>query len=282
MDIHNQTLKSIQKFSQLLTQELIRVFLPITQAEYTHNILHEAMCYNIFNSGKCIRPFLVNASAKIFNVDITRILPVSAIIEIIHIYSLIHDDLPSMDNAITRRGKESCHKKFGEHVAILTGDALLTLAFELISNLSESNYIKCKMVKVISHACGYQGMISGQFLDIISPITDLHIMQKMHELKTAKMFSAACELGAILGKGSKSETDSLINYGKSLGCAFQIKDDIQDMHQDHQANNIVNILGIKKSKEYMANLFDQSIEHLKTFSYQASLLSNLAKFIQNT
>ncbi|QXK91831.1 polyprenyl synthetase family protein [Neoehrlichia mikurensis] len=277
MNTHNETLKSIQYFSKLLNQELITILSPITKPE---NILHKAMCYTILNPGKYIRPFLVNASAKIFNVDIKRILPVSAIIEIIHIYSLIHDDLPSMDNASTRRGKKSCHKKFGEHVAILTGDALLTLAFELISDLRESNYIKCKMIKAVSQACGYQGMINGQLLDIVSPITDLCTIQKMHELKTSKMFSAACELGAILGKASKKETDYLINYGRTLGCAFQIKDDIKDIHQDHQLNNIVNIIGIEESENYMNDLFNQSIEYLKPFTHKANLLSNLVKFIQ--
>ncbi|AHC39342.1 polyprenyl synthetase family protein [Ehrlichia muris] len=249
--------------------------------EDNQDILLTSMRYSMFAPGKHIRPFLVNASAQIFNVNIERVLPVSAAVEIIHVYSLIHDDLPSIDNANIRRKQASSHKKFNEAIAILTGDALLTLAFEILSTIDELPSIRCCMIKALAKALGYQGMIQGQILDTETTAKDINDIQAIHMLKTAQFFAVACELGGILGNASNIELNALTSYGLNLGHAFQIKDDIADANQDKSKNNILNVLNNEDAKNYVSNLINRSTEHLTIFSHKAAILHSLARFIRN-
>ena len=249
--------------------------------ENNQDILMTSMRYSILSTGKHIRPFLVNATAQMFGVNVDRTLPVSAAVEIIHVYSLIHDDLPGMDNEEIRRGQASSHKKFNEAVAILTGDALLTLAFEILSTIDESSLIRCRIIKTLARAIGYQGMIQGQILDTETIAKDIHEIQNIHILKTARFFSAICELGGILGNASNTQLNALANYGLNIGHAFQIKDDIADTDQDKSKNNILNITNNKDAKNYASNLIDKSIEHLTIFSHKADILQSLAGLIRN-
>ncbi|WDM85028.1 polyprenyl synthetase family protein [Ehrlichia sp. JZT12] len=266
----------IKNYSSLLVNKLENI-LP----ENNQDILLTSMRYSIFAPGKHIRPFLINASAQIFNVNIERTLPISAAVEIIHVYSLIHDDLPGIDNEDIRRGQVSSHKKFSEAIAILTGDALLTLAFEILSTINESPFIRCRIIELLTKALGYRGMIQGQVLDTETIAQNIDEIKNIHMLKTAQLFAIACKLGGILGGSSDSELNSLFNYGLHLGYAFQIKDDIIDAEQDKSKNNILNILNNEDAKNYMNNLIDKSIEHLTIFSYKADTLHNLARFIKN-
>ncbi|AAZ68602.1 polyprenyl synthetase family protein [Ehrlichia canis] len=266
----------MKHYSSLLIQKL-ESMLP----ENNQDILLTSIRYSIFSPGKHIRPFLVNAVAQMFDVNVDRTLPVSAAVEIIHVYSLIHDDLPGMDNEEIRRGQASSHKKFNEAVAILTGDALLTLAFEILSTINESPLIRCRIIKTLAHAIGYQGMIQGQILDTETIAKDINEIQNIHVLKTAQFFSAICELGGILGNASNIQLNALANYGLNLGHAFQIKDDIADEDQDKSKNNILNIINNKDAKNYASNLIDKSIEHLTIFSHKADILHSLAGFIRN-
>ncbi|UOD98462.1 polyprenyl synthetase family protein [Ehrlichia ruminantium] len=267
----------MENYSRLFTKELYNI---LPKADHD-DILLASMKYSLFTPGKYIRPFLVNASAQIFNVNIDRTLPVSVAIELIHVYSLIHDDLPGMDNEDTRRGQLSSHKKFTEAIAILTGDALLTLAFEVLSTINESPYIRCRIIQVLTQAIGYQGMIKGQVLDTETIAKDINDIKTMHTLKTACLFSAACEVGGILGGASDTELNSLKNYGLNLGFAFQIKDDIADICKDISKNNILNILSKEDTENYIRSIVDKSIEYLAIFSNKANILNNLAEFIRN-
>ncbi|AHX04436.1 polyprenyl synthetase family protein [Ehrlichia japonica] len=266
----------IKHHSSLLIKKLESI-LP----ENNQDILLTSMRYSMFAPGKHIRPFLVNASAQIFNVNIDRILPVSAAVEIIHVYSLIHDDLPSIDNANIRREQASSHKKFNEAIAILTGDALLTLAFEILSTIDESPFIRCCMIKALAKALGYHGMIQGQILDTETTAKDINDIQAIHVLKTAQFFAVACELGGILGNASNIELNALTNYGLNLGHAFQIKDDVADADQDKSKNNILNVLNNEDAKNYASSLIDKSIEYLTIFSHKAAILHSLARVIRN-
>ena len=266
----------IKDYSSLLINTLENI-LP----ENKQDILLTAMRYSIFVPGKHIRPFLINASAQIFNVNIERTLPISVAVEMIHVYSLIHDDLPSIDNEDIRRGQASSHKKFNEAVAILTGDAFLTLAFEILSTINESPFIRCCIIELLTKALGYQGMIQGQILDTETTAKDINDIKNIHILKTAQFFAAACKLGGILGGSSETELNALFNYGLNLGYAFQIKDDIKDAEQEKSKNNILNIISNEEAKNHMNNLIDKSIEHLTIFSYKADTLRNLASFIKN-
>ncbi|MGN7618542.1 MAG: polyprenyl synthetase family protein [Ehrlichia sp.] len=266
----------MRDYSKLLTSALENII-----PESNQDVLLTSMRYSVFAPGKRIRPFLVNAAAQIFNVNIERTLPIGAAVEIMHVYSLIHDDLPGMDNEDTRRGQASSHKKFGEAVAILTGDALLTLAFEILSTINESPFIRCCMIELLTKALGYQGMIRGQVLDTETIAKNINDMKTIHMLKTAQFFAIACKLGGILGGSSETELNSLFNYGLNLGYAFQIKDDIIDANQDKSKNNILSVLNDKDAQNYMNSLIDESIKHLTIFSYKADALHSLARFIKN-
>ncbi|APR98139.1 polyprenyl synthetase family protein [Wolbachia endosymbiont of Folsomia candida] len=239
--------------------------------------LISAMRYMLLAPAKYIRPFLVIASSEIFNVQAEKVIPVAAAIEFIHTYSLIHDDLPCMDNSDTRRGQLSCHKKFDEATAILAGDALLTLAFEVLSSLNEDSTKCCAIIKVLSQAIGTNGMVGGQILDINNQHIDFDKIKKIHLMKTAKLFAASCEIGAIMGDATNEHRKALYNYGVNLGLIFQAKDDIEDYKQD-KANNLAGQSGVE---DYIDNLFAQALNNLSMLSgntdYLYTLLNQIKK-----
>ncbi len=242
------------------------------------NKLYSAMRYSVFAPAKHLRPFLAAASSWIFGVNTDKLMQVAAAIEFVHVYSLIHDDLPSMDNSDFRRGQLSCHKKFDEATAILAGDALLTLAFEVLSTAIESSDKCCRIIKTLSEAIGYNGMIGGQILDIDSNNDEIY---KIHLMKTAELFSAACKIGAIIGDASSDEYQALSSYGTKIGLAFQVKDDLADYLQNNEVNNIVHLLGLDNAKEYMSKLLAAAADHLNIFSGKAGYLYDLTKLIGN-
>jgi geranylgeranyl diphosphate synthase type II len=212
-------------------------------AEYKGE-LARSMKYSVFSGGKRFRPILVLATGECFGCDFETALPFACAIEFIHNYSLIHDDLPAMDNDDFRRGKPSCHKAFGEEVAILTGDALLTLAFEVLSKSSvkkQDHEIKCEVIKEISRSAGISGMIGGQYLDIKISREDLR-WKDYHSLvlkKTGRLISASVRTGALLGRASSDEIKAVSEYAENLGFAFQIRDDILDSYEDIQDGKMI-------------------------------------------
>ncbi|BET36741.1 MULTISPECIES: polyprenyl synthetase family protein [Wolbachia] len=247
------------------TKNLLVVEVNKLLPENSENKLISAMRYVLLAPAKHIRSFLVIASSSIFNIKVEKAITAAAAIEFIHAYSLIHDDLPCMDNSDTRRGQPSCHKKFGEATAVLAGDALLTLAFEVLSLLN------CEIIKVLSQAIGMKGMVGGQILDIGA---DFDKIKEIHLMKTAKLFAASCEIGAIIGGATDKEREALYNYGINLGLIFQAKDDIEDYEQD-KTNNLMSVLGKNEMENYIDSLFKQASDNLITLSGNTSDLYDL-------
>jgi farnesyl diphosphate synthase len=287
------------KMGNGITQELLQTansvnrrmlqLLPDIQSASQSQLLH-AMHYSAICKGKRIRPFLTIKVAELFSANPQTALDIACALEFIHIYSLIHDDLPAMDDDDFRRGELTCHKKFDEATAILAGDTLLTYSFELLSNqtLKLTPKIKCQLINIISKAIGYQGMAGGQMLDLEAKNQNLSEAQifQLHHLKTGKMLIAAVEIGAVLGNAKPKHQKALIKYGTAIGLAFQIRDDILDFEEekikprnkpDHAS--IVNLIGIEAANSQLQTLKTSAIFHLETFDNKADLLRELASFI---
>jgi len=222
------------------------------------SILFQAMRYSVLSGGKRFRPLLALSSGECFGVSIDIVLPFACAIELIHNYSLIHDDLPSMDNDDFRRGQPSCHRAYGENVAILAGNALLTLAFEVTAKAHLDGEFSLKKEQVItdlSHLAGAEGMIGGQFLDITLPSEKIS-EEKLYELilrKTGALIIASVKIGPVLAGASSSQIKAIEEYGKNIGIAFQIRDDILDSASDKcksklQQPNFVSLFGLEESK----------------------------------
>jgi len=240
-------------------------------------IIHEAMRYSVLNGGKRIRPILLMEAARVCGGRIRRALPLACAIELVHSYSLIHDDLPSMDDADFRRGKPSCHVKYGEALAILAGDSLLTLAFNLISRGKDKSKIG-QIIFEISKAIGSFGMIGGQVMDLKikdDKKVDLPTMEYINIHKTASLIAASTKVGALTANASDKEADALQKYGEYVGLAFQIVDDILDR------DGYVNIFGLKGSRDESQGLVETAKDSLKIFGEKADRLREIADFILN-
>jgi geranylgeranyl diphosphate synthase type II len=234
-----KTEEKIKTKKHLIERELKRIL-----GNYKGELVR-SMKYTVFSGGKRFRPILVLATGECFGVECERSLPFACAIELIHNYSLIHDDLPAMDNDDFRRGKPSCHKAFGEDVAILTGDALLTLAFEVLSGplvKKEKSDIKCEVIGEISRSAGISGMIEGQYLDIKLSTEEFN-WEDYHALalkKTGLLISASVRTGALIGRASLDEIKAVSEYAENIGFAFQVRDDILDSHEDIQDGKLIN------------------------------------------
>lgn len=258
--------------------------------------LYEAMRHGTLSGGKRLRPFLAVQSALLFNVDPSRARRVAAAIELVHCYSLIHDDLPAMDDAALRRGQPTVHRKFGEATAILAGDALLSLAFEILADPETHNdpHVRCELIRCLAEASGGHGMVGGQMLDLIAEHEefDLGTISRLQRMKTGKLMAFACEAGAILGKASEPHRRALRNYAYDLGLAFQVTDDILDVEADPQDTGkdtgkdeaagkatFVSALGKDAAKERAEMVVRQATMHLKLFGNRATVLEELADYV---
>ncbi len=267
-----------------------------TKTVLGENLVAKAMRYSTLSGGKRLRPFLVVETAKLFGVSGDSSLSAASAIEFIHTYSLMHDDLPELDNDDQRRGKPSCHKKFDEATALLAGDALLTLAFEILShpNLHPDSAVRSELVFCIARACGAKGMVGGQMTDMISEKKQLTIEQitRMQRQKTGELFAVSCEAGAILGKAPVSMRSALRGYAYDIGLAFQITDDLLDADTSAKSDNkkkrlrksvsketYVSSLGIKKAQLQASILVEQAIRHLSVFGKKAEILVELAEYV---
>ena len=239
--------------------------------------LFESMKYSLTSKGKRIRPIIMMAFYELCGGKSPEILKFALAIEMVHTYSLIHDDLPAMDNDTMRRGKPCNHVKFGEDIALLAGDALLTNAFELISSVNESEIESSKIVKaigILSQRAGAFGMVSGQAMDLqqdISKISKDDIL-KIYNLKTANLISASAEMGAAAADTNDAYLSAAKNYGKNVGLCFQIIDDILDK----ESENIQKFGGIKEAKDYALELSNQAKNSLEIFEGDSKFLSELA------
>jgi geranylgeranyl diphosphate synthase type II len=265
------------------------------------SILHEAMRYSVFSGGKRIRPILTIAAAETVGGKMSDALLTATAIEMIHTYSLVHDDLPSLDNEEYRRGRLCSHRKYGEAIAILVGDALLTLSFRLLmENFKLPSINKEKMVQVIDEiidAAGSLGMIGGQVADVMEKEEEDFTASNLyyiHTHKTGALIRVAVRAGAILGGANQTELDHLTQYGENLGLAFQIIDDILDVEiegldipKEHNENHIKvkltypAIYGLNKSKQIANELIDKAIANLADFSEKGIVLKEIAEYIRD-
>lgn len=268
----------------------------LPDTELAENDLYEAMRHGVLGGGKRLRPFLAVQSAFLFNVDSSRARRVAAALEFVHCYSLIHDDLPAMDDAALRRGHATVHKQYGESTAILAGDALLSLAFEVLADRethADPN-VRCHLVRELAIASGGHGMVGGQMLDLIGEKKEFDIgtISRMQRMKTGKLMAFACESGAILGRASDPQRRALRNYAYDLGLAFQVTDDILDVEADPQdtgkdsgkdeqagKSTFVSTLGKDAARDRAEMLVNQAIAHLKIFEGRATMLKALAEYV---
>ena len=263
--------------------------------------LFAAMRYSVFNGGKRLRPALCFAAADAIGSNTSstgNTAKVAAAVEAIHAYSLIHDDLPAMDDDDLRRGKPTCHIKFGEATAILAGDALQSLAFQQLTELYElPAAIQLELVSVLSRYAGCAGMVTGQAIDLAATGQALQLEQlkTMHSYKTGALIEASVLMGAIAtGSASQQQLDALKQFATAIGLAFQIQDDILDVESSteqlgkQQGSDVVNnkstytsILGLEQAREQAAELYQQSMSSLELFAERAEPLRQLASFIVN-
>lgn len=257
--------------------------------------LYQAMRHAAIGGGKRLRPLLVFATARLFGVDRNCMTRVGTALECIHVYSLIHDDLPAMDDDDVRRGKPTVHKAFDEATAILAGDCLHALAFEILADEAThaDPFVRVELVNALAHASGPAGMAGGQMMDLMAEKSsfDLPTVTRLQAMKTGALISCAVESGAILGRVSPEGRTGLRGYARDIGLAFQIADDILDaegdealvgkkLHKDGDAGKetFLSLLGMDRAREQARMLVDQAIEHLKTYGPEADLLRDIARY----
>ncbi|MCF8474129.1 MAG: polyprenyl synthetase family protein [Emcibacter sp.] len=258
----------------------------------------DAMTYALMAGGKRIRPFLVMESARIFGVGESSALRVAAAVECVHTYSLIHDDLPCMDDDDMRRGQPSVHKKFDEATAVLAGDALLTLAFEILADekTHADPRVRCELISYMAKALGVNGMVGGQMFDLLAENQELDKIRitRLQRMKTGALIVFSSEAGAILGKAEDKRRQAIKGYAHDVGLAFQITDDLLDEEGSSEEvgktvgkdatsgkATFVSLFGIDQTRIMATMLISQAIKHLDGFGKKAENLRNLAKFIIN-
>ena len=261
--------------------------------------INSAREYSLLSNGKRLRPILCIAAAETVGSHLEDdTLRAACAIEMIHTYSLIHDDLPAMDNDNLRRGQPTCHIKFDEATAILAGDALLTMAFEILSSVESADkdhtFNRLRVIQTIAIASGCKGMIEGQMRDIAAEgnLLGLENLKKMHRLKTGALIEASVISGTILGEGNRDQIETLKNYARNIGLAFQITDDILNVEGDpdimgkdvgtDQArgkSTYPSILGMAKSKEFAKKLVNDALKVLDNFDNKADPLRAIAHYV---
>lgn len=290
----------VQSLSEALTsaaqgveQTLERV---LPKPHGLHRRIHEAMRYATFAGGKRLRPFLVIESARLFKVNAVHALRTAAAIEVLHTYSLVHDDLPCMDDDDLRRGRPTTHIAFDEATAVLAGDALLTVAFEILAHeeTHPSAEVRCALVSRLAEAAGSNGMIGGQMIDMRAPDShfgadDVVLLQR---LKTGQLFEFSCEAGAILGQAGAEHQQRLRGYARDMGLVFQITDDLLDVtstaektgkavgkDEDKGKATLVSILGIEGARAEAAKVAARAVDSLKDYGPEAGALRALLPFL---
>lgn len=278
----------------LFTEESLNALLPAVEGPEARVL--EAMRYAALGGGKRLRGFLVIQSGQLFGVDRRSLGRVAAAVECIHAYSLVHDDLPAMDDDDLRRGKPTVHKAFDEATAILAGDALLTHAFALLGapETHGDPFVRCELVIRLAHASGHAGMVGGQMMDMAfeGGQPSLAEITRMQRMKTAALINFCCEAGAILGKASQPMRNALLAYGQELGLAFQIADDLLDAEGDagemgkaagkdagRGKTTVVSVLGVERARLQAKALSEQAVHHLDLFGEKADFLRAAAAFV---
>ena len=290
-------LKTYLEEKRAIVNEALKEIFPPSTAPSRQIV--EAMNYSLFAGGKRLRPILCMAGAEAVGGNGRSVLPVACALELIHTYSLIHDDLPVMDDDDMRRGKPTSHKVFGEALAVLAGDGLLTEAFRIMT-LTDTHQGQVnaqsllRVVALIAEAAGYQGMVGGQVVDIQSEgkDVDLPLVEFIHIHKTGALITASVSSGAILGGGEETQISAIKEYGQKIGLAFQISDDILDIEGDSaemgksiggdvekKKITFPSVIGIDRSKTIQQEMVDQALEALKPFDHRAGPLRQIAAYI---
>ncbi len=283
---------------QNMIETALKGYLP--QGKYTEQTLVDSMEYSLMCGGKRIRPLLTLLFCELCGTDVMAALPYACAVEMIHTYSLIHDDLPCMDDDDYRRGKLSNHKVYGEDIATLSGDALQSLAFEImLSNDAVALTTAQRALKAahtLAKYCGVLGMVGGQVIDIESESKNapLEILQEMDEKKTGALIKASCEMGCIIGGADDEMIQAAGKYAHSIGIAFQIVDDILDVtataeelgkpvgsDTDNNKSTYVSLLGIDKCKALVSELTQEAIDVLSVFDGDITALKDLALSLAN-
>ena len=273
-----------------VTEDALRKYMPA--GDLPQKKLYEAMNYSIFAGGKRLRPMIMMMTAKMLGKSEESVLPFACAMEMIHTYSLIHDDLPAMDNDDLRRGKPTNHKVYGEATAILAGDALLTKAFEIAAENATSP-AALKAIAVLAAAAGSEGMVGGQEIDIDGNFADLEELKYMHSLKTGAIIRASGVIAAILAGASKEQIDAIDTYCYNLGVAFQIQDDILDIvgteeelgkpiGSDAENNKVtfVTLCGVDEAEQLQREYIKRAKDSLKIFD-NSEELSDLCDILMN-
>jgi farnesyl diphosphate synthase len=257
--------------------------------------LYEAMRYAAIGGGKRLRPLLVVAGCALFHVDRQRALRAGLAVECIHVYSLIHDDLPCMDDDDLRRGKPTVHKAYGECIAILAGDSLHALAFEVLADEAthEDPFVRAELIAELARASGPSGMAGGQILDLVAEDMNLDIaaITRLQQLKTGALIGFCLEAAAIMGRIPPEGRTSLRGYARDVGLAFQIADDLLDVEGEEEKTGkrvgkdgaagketFVSLLGVDRARQQADLLVGQAIEHLQGYGAEADLLRAIARF----
>lgn len=262
--------------------------------------IHEAMRYSLFAGGKRVRPILAIAAAEALGAKTADLLPLAGTLELIHTYSLIHDDLPAMDNDDFRRGRPTCHKVYGEAIAILAGDGLLNMAFEVLSDPRRLKSVPANrlitIIREISTASGVSGMVGGQVVDMESEGKDIDFptLEYIHTHKTGTLIRASVRVGALYARAGKRHFTALTHYGEMVGLAFQIADDILDItgKQEEIGKDVgsdikkgkktfPSFYGLEESRRRAVEVVDKAVTALKDFDRKADPLRELAKYIIN-
>ena len=280
--------------NQMRFEDVLRGLLP--RAEAAPQRLHEAMRYAALEGGKRVRPLLAFAAGELAGAEQARVDVVAAAVEMIHAYSLVHDDMPCMDNDVLRRGKPTCHVQYDEATALLVGDSLQALAFQLLAEhrLNDDAAQQLEMIKLLAVASGSRGMAGGQAIDLDSVGKSLTLpeLEFMHIHKTGALIRASVLLGAQCGTASATQMDRMDRFGKLIGLAFQVVDDVLDCEADtatlgktagKDADNdkptYVSLLGIQAAREMAQRLHREALEALTEFGDAAQRLRELADFI---
>jgi geranylgeranyl diphosphate synthase type II len=288
-------LKAYLQDRQKIVEEALEHYLP--GEDNIPADIYKAVRYSVFNGGKRIRPILCLAAAEAVGGDLGPAIPVACSLELIHAYSLIHDDLPAMDNDDFRRGKPTCHKVFGEDIAILAGDALLTEAFVLLSGMEKvrlSAERRLAVIQEIAQAAGICGMVGGQALDVLSGkfTPDENTLREIHRRKTGALIVAAIKSGAIISNAGKDKIQALAEYGINVGLAFQIADDILNVEGDRELMGketgsdaargkltYPSLMGLDAAKEKLAKYIDAAEVSLSDFDERTRPLILIARYI---
>ena len=292
MDIKNELSIRIEA-----AENVVRRFLP--NVEGMQSTIFDAMQYSVTAGGKRLRPILMLETYRLFGGDKDVVEPFMAAIELIHTYSLVHDDLPSMDNDMLRRGKPTTHAVYGEAMGVLTGDALLNYAFETALNAYDADVDVVRVteaMRILARKAGVFGMIGGQVVDVESEKKQLEITKEkldfIYELKTGALIEAAMTIGAVLAGATEQQVDTIEAVAGKIGLAFQIQDDILDVEGDeavlgkpigsderNEKCTFVTFAGIEKSKEEVKRLTDEAVEELNSLPFHNEFLSELLNYL---